>query len=44
VLVEAGVNCVVPSSSILFDHPADRGERNDQSMFRDLNLDQVSPR
>ncbi len=27
--------------SILFDHPADAGERDDPSMFGDLNLDQV---
>jgi DNA mismatch repair protein MutS len=30
-----------PFGSILFDGPSDRGERDDPSMFGDLNLDQV---
>ncbi len=40
VLVEAGVSAAV-FKSILFDHPSDVGERDDPSMFGDLNLDQV---
>jgi DNA mismatch repair protein MutS len=39
--VEVGVNPVAPFGSILFDRPPDRGERDDPSMFGDLNLDQV---
>ena len=35
------MNSAVPFSSILFDRPADKVERDDPSMFRDLNLDQV---
>src|SRR6266567_423578 len=31
----------MPFGSILFDSPSDRGERDDPSMFGDLNLDQV---
>ena len=31
----------VPFRSILFDAPSDMGEREDMSMFGDLNLDQV---
>ena len=30
-----------PFGSILFDRPSDSGERDDPSMFSDLNLDQV---
>jgi len=41
VLVEVGVNPAAPFGSILFDRPSDRGERDDPSMFGDLNLDQV---
>jgi DNA mismatch repair protein MutS len=41
VLVEAGVDPAAPFDSILFDRPSDRGERDDPSMFADLNLDQV---
>lgn len=39
-LVEAGVTAAA-FGSILFDHPSDAGERDDPSMFGDLNLDQV---
>ena len=35
------MSSAVPFSSILFDRPSDAGERDDPSMFRDLNLDQV---
>jgi hypothetical protein len=35
------LNSAVPFSSILFDRPGDKVERDDPSMFRDLNLDQV---
>jgi hypothetical protein len=50
VLVEAGLTTEASSartqtetqfSSILFDHAVSRAERDDPSMFRDLNLDQV---
>jgi DNA mismatch repair protein MutS len=41
VLVEAGVTATAPFNSILFDRPSDVGERDDPSMFGDLNLDQV---
>jgi DNA mismatch repair protein MutS len=41
VLVEVGVNPAAPFGSILFDRPSDLGERDDPSMFGDLNLDQV---
>jgi DNA mismatch repair protein MutS len=41
VLVEAGVTGTAPFNSILFDRPSDAGERDDPSMFSDLNLDQV---
>jgi hypothetical protein len=41
VLVEAGVSPAVPFRSILFDRPSDMGERENTSMFGDLNLDQV---
>jgi hypothetical protein len=41
VLVVAGMNAAVPFGSILFDRPSDRAERDDPSMFGDLNLDQV---
>jgi DNA mismatch repair protein MutS len=40
VLVEAGVTATA-FDSILFDRPRDAGERDDPSMFGDLNLDQV---
>jgi DNA mismatch repair protein MutS len=32
---------VAPFGSILFDRPSDRAERDDLSMFGDLNLDQI---
>jgi len=35
------VESAAPFGSILFDRPADRDERDDPSMFGDLNLDQV---
>jgi DNA mismatch repair protein MutS len=40
VQVEAGVTAAA-FESILFDRPSDGGERDDPSMFGDLNLDQV---
>jgi DNA mismatch repair protein MutS len=41
VLVEAGVAATTPFNSILFDRRSDMGERDDPSMFGDLNLDQI---
>jgi DNA mismatch repair protein MutS len=41
VLVEAGVTATAPFNSILFDRRSDMGERDDPSMFGDLNLDQI---
>src|ERR1700678_382984 len=40
-VAEAGVNPAKPFISILFEHPDDEVQREDPSMFRDLNLDQV---
>jgi DNA mismatch repair protein MutS len=40
VLVEAVVSAEIPFS-ILFERPSDAGEREDPSMFGDLNIDQV---
>ena len=37
----AAVSPVEPFGSILFSRPADRDERDDPSMFGDLNLDQI---
>jgi DNA mismatch repair protein MutS len=39
--VEAVVSAETQFSSILFERPSDAGEREDPSMFSDLNLDQV---
>jgi DNA mismatch repair protein MutS len=41
VLVEADMTTAASFDSILFDRPSDMGERDDPSMFSDLNLDQV---
>ena len=35
------MSVAAPFGSIFYDHPPDRGERDDPSMFGDLNLDQV---
>jgi DNA mismatch repair protein MutS len=41
VVAEADVDPAKPFSSILFERPSDEVQREDPSMLRDLNLDQV---